>query len=160
MTTEIEWISLQKVLTEAADYLTITAKSYLPDNYEIRENIKFVLGVGSRQFEIDFSAPDYWKYINDGRRPGKQPPTEEITKWIKKREITPLPAKNGSVPTVESLSYLIARKIGKKGIKGNRFYDLTIDEFKKEFDQRIADAVTEDLSRHIDKILSPLTGME
>lgn len=158
MSSKIEWTSLQKVLIEATDYLTIAAKNRLPSNYAIREDIKFELSVGSKLYEINFSAPEYWKYINDGRRPGKQPPTDEIARWIKKRDITPLPGKNNKVPSINSLAYLIARKIGKYGTKGNKFYDLTIEEFEKEFSERIADAVTEDLSRHIDKILSPIAG--
>lgn len=52
---------------------------------------------------------NYIMTLEDGRRPGKQPPTEPILKWVQERGITP------SDISQESLAFLIARKIGREG---------------------------------------------
>ncbi len=52
-------------------------------------------------------------YIN-GRRPGRQPPSEAILQWIKQKGIA---ARTGNEISLSNLAYLIARKIAKKGWK-------------------------------------------
>lgn len=163
------WLKLTEVLEEATEFLTYAAKSRLPGDYAIRENIKFVLNIDNDSFTIDFHAPDYWKYVDGGRRPGKFPPVNSLISWIRnsltrKRNITPralpssktsVPPTNG-VPTIDQLAFLIGRKISKEGIKGNGFYELTVEEFKKEFTDKIEDAITEDISNQLDEFLASL----
>lgn len=54
-------------------------------------------------------AEDYIDYLVYGRSPGKFPPKEPILKWISDKGITP----DGI--SVNSLAYLIQRKIAQKG---------------------------------------------
>lgn len=54
------------------------------------------------------SAPDYL----NGRKPGKQPPSEAIEQWLKTKGIAASVEKEISTG---SLAYLIARKIGREG---------------------------------------------
>lgn len=156
------WLKLTEVLEEATEFLTYAAKSRLPGDYAIRENIKFVLNIDNDSFAIEFRAPDYWKYVDGGRRPGKFPPVDSLISWIRKRNITPrpLPSSKTSVPssppTINQLAFLIGRKISKEGVKGNRFYELTVEEFKKDFTQKIEDAITEDISNQLDEFLAPI----
>ena len=157
------WLKLTEVLEEATEFLTYAAKSRLPGDYSIRENIKFVLNIDNDSFTIDFHAPDYWKYVDGGRKPGKFPPVNSLISWIRKRNITPraLPSSKTSVPstppTINQLAFLIGRKISREGIKGNRFYELTVEEFKKEFTQKIEDAITEDIENQLDEFLTPIS---
>lgn len=151
----LEWTHLRKALEGATSYLLDRARSHLPDNYALRDNISFVLNIGSDEFTITFNAPDYWKYVNDGRRPGKMPPIESLISWISRRNITPK-AYNGKLPSINSLAFLIARKIGRDGTKGNQFLDLTIDEFESAFRNQIADAITKDIADHVDEFLKPI----
>lgn len=153
------WLKLTEVLEEATEFLTYAAKSRLPGDYAIRENIKFVLNIDNDSFTINFHAPTYWKYVDGGRRPGKFPPVDSLISWIRKRNINPrpLPSSKTSVPpTINQLAFLIGRKISKEGIKGNKFYELTVEEFKKEFTQKIEDAITEDIENQLDEFLTPL----
>jgi hypothetical protein len=57
----------------------------------------------------ELSGASYYYFLVHGRRPGKQPPIDNILAWIKKKGIE---AKDISE---RSLAFLIARKIGKLG---------------------------------------------
>ena len=62
-------------------------------------------------YQISTNMPEYAKYVNSGRKPGKQPPLKAIVEWCKRKNIT------------QKASYPIARKIGLKGIKPTNFMD-------------------------------------
>ena len=66
-------------------------------------------------FEVIFTLQDYWKYVENGRRPGKFPPVDAIKNWIQIKPVVPR-AINGKVPSTDQLAYLIGRKIAIKGI--------------------------------------------
>mgnify|MGYP002520615516 CR=1 FL=1 len=153
---DIKWNRLESVLREGADYLTNAAKSGLPADYELRDNIKFELKIGDKDYVIEFSAPDYWKYVNGGRKPGKYPPPDQIARWISKKNIVPGADRTGRIPSIGSLAFLIGRKISREGVRGNRFYDLAIEDFEKSFTEKIADAITEDVSNQLDEFLKPI----
>lgn len=57
---------------------------------------------------VIYSTEKYFTVLETGRKPGKQPPTEPIRKWIKSKGIA-------TDISEKSLAYLIARKIGKEG---------------------------------------------
>lgn len=61
------------------------------------------------------SLPDYWYYVDNGRKPGNMPPISAIMNWIDVKPINPYSV-GGHIPTKKSLAYLIARKIGRDGI--------------------------------------------
>lgn len=67
------------------------------------------MAVSATDEQGDLSGNDYWYYTVHGRAPGKQPPPETIVAWITKRGINP----NGI--SINSLAYLIGRKIGQIG---------------------------------------------
>lgn len=60
---------------------------------------------------------NYLDYLIAGRRPGKQPPTSAIRKWIDLKPVARFRDKKGRFITKDSQAFLIARSIGKKGIK-------------------------------------------
>jgi hypothetical protein len=53
----------------------------------------------------------------EGRKPGKQPPTTAIEKWLQEQGIANLVAKEQSV---SGLAYVIARKIAREGWKPDK----------------------------------------
>lgn len=77
-------------------------------------------------FSVIFNLPDYWKYVENGRRAGKQPPLEAILNWIIVKPIVPR-AINRRVPTTKQLAFLIARKIGREGIPPTHALNNTIN---------------------------------
>lgn len=59
------------------------------------------------------TAPYAW-YVIFGRAPGKMPPIDSLVSWVAKK-IAPAPSK------LRSVAFLVARKIGRKGMKPNDF---------------------------------------
>ena len=127
-------------------------------HYELSKKISFTLQVNDTLFEIEFNAPEYWKYANYGRGPGKFPPLDKIEDWIKRRKIAPYPTKSGSVPTRKQLAYLIGRKIAKEGFKGSGFLEKSLKEQEDYWEERISDAIYEDIQLQIMEWLSPFRG--
>lgn len=102
---------------------------------------------------ISISLEEYWRYIEYGRRPGKMPPLDVIEKWIKVKQILPRPLtlKSGKsvVPTIPQLSFLIARKIGRDGIRPRPFFKQSFEEAKREFLHIIEEAVLADIKESL-----------
>lgn len=81
---------------------------------------------------VIYSTEKFFTVLETGRKPGKQPPTDPIRKWIESKGIaTDISSK--------SLAYLIARKIGRegsllhrKGGKSGVISDFINDKYIKE----------------------------
>lgn len=65
--------------------------------------------VAAQEDEGELSGADYYYYLVNGRRPGKQPPPESILAWMQSKGI------HGDYISDKSLAYLIGRKIGQLG---------------------------------------------
>lgn len=75
-------------------------------------SVDFKLTIKDGEIELHFIALDYWINIEEGRKPNsKMPKVEEIRKWMITR----------GIPDKPGLAFVIARSIGKKGIKPNPF---------------------------------------
>ena len=152
----MKWNHLQKALETYSMYLLSAARNNMPQYYELKDKISFKVDVSGNLFEVTFNAPEYWKYANYGRRPGKMPPVSAIEEWITRRRIVPEP--NTSTPNVTSLAYVIARKIGREGTIGTNFLEKSLDEQKEYWMSTISAAIGEDINEGIDEWLSPLGG--
>jgi len=81
---------------------------------------------GNRKFPVTFagdsitiSLPDYYLYIDKGRKAGaKMPPVKFIAIWIKRKK---LPIPDGM--DIVSLAWAISKSIAKNGIKPRPFLD-------------------------------------
>lgn len=163
----MKWNHLQKALETYSMYLLSATRNNMPQYYELKDKISFKVDVSGNIFEVTFNAPEYWKYANYGRRPGKMPPVsakgeqkkkdqETIEEWITRRQI--VPESNTSTPNATSLAYAIARKIGREGTKGTKFLEKSLDEQKEYWMSTISSAIGEDILEEIDSWLSPLGG--
>lgn len=135
-------------------YLLQASRNNMPTYYELKDKINFVMNVNGNFYEIEFNAPSYWKYANDGRRPGKMPPVNIISDWVKRRNITPYALKNGKLPTMNQLAYVIARKISNEGFDGIHFLEKSIDEQKTYWDDKISSAIADDIVIELDSWFS------
>lgn len=82
-----------------------------------------------RMIKISLNLEPYWKYLENGRKPGKMPPVEKILQWVKVKPVLPR-ERNGKVPTQKQLAFLIARKIGREGTKPTHLLQKTMDDMK------------------------------
>lgn len=101
---------------------------------------------------LELLAADYLEIVDKGRKPGKQPPTKALDKWVVRRGIAPR-TKNGKFISRDSIKFLIARSIGKNGIKGINVVKKTIDEIYSNKEKLLVKAAQEDLNEMIDKIM-------
>lgn len=152
----MKWNHLQKALETYNTYLLSAARNNMSQYYELKDKISFKVDVSGKLSEVTFNAPEYWKYANYGRPPGKIPPVSAIEEWITRRRI--VPESNTSTPNATSLAYAIARKIGRKGTKGTKFLEKSLDEQKEYWMSTISSAISEDILEGIDDWLSPLGG--
>ena len=149
----MNWNNLKKCLEEYSMYLLQAARNNMPTYYELKDKIKFVMNVNGNFYEIEFNAPSYWKYANDGRRPGKMPPVNVIADWVKRRNITPYALKNGKLPTTDQLAFAIAKKIGRDGTTGIHFLEKSVTEAENYFVSKISDAITEDIKENLNFLI-------
>lgn len=122
---------------------------------KLYDSLKYTVKGTAGIYEIDITLQDYWKYIENGRQPGKWPPVNAIKEWIKIKPVTPFPTSNLKLPTVEQLTYLIGRKIKEKGIKARPLLASAIDTLMDEFESAVGDAIDADIDIILD---SAFTG--
>ena len=87
-----------------------------------------------------------WKYIeviSGGREPGKKaPPVGKIMEWIDaKRGI------NVKSNRKKSLAFIIAKRIGERGIKGNNMLTDIKNQFAPRIDEDLANIIQEEITR-------------
>jgi len=98
---------------------------------------------------LEILALPYFENVMEGRKPGsKQPPISAIIPWVKKRNIKVKGAK-----TPEQSAFVIARSIGRKGIKPVKEIRKVIDDIYSKKEQLLAKAASEDIIDLIDKLL-------
>lgn len=106
------------------------------------------------------TAQDYWKYIEYGRKPGKMPPSNKLGKdWQLSQKIDARkviaeiniksnpkakPRRLSFDAATKQLSFIIARSIGRKGLKPRPYVDRVLN------DGRIAQ-LTKDLAKVMSK---------
>ena len=114
---------------------------------------------------LTLNLEEYWKYIEEGRKAGKQParkkmpPITEIRKWIDKKNIIPRPIrlKSGKEfsPTRNTLAFLISRSILKNGFKTaippKPFFKTSLQTAKEMFIDKIKEALVKDLIMIVNK---------
>ena len=98
-------------------YTTNTKKSTLSNSLNF--NVK-VYPSGS--LEMDFNAVDYMPYVEEGRKPGKMPPTSAIVEWIKIKPLKLRDSKTGKFKAktkanINSAAFGIAMSIKEYGIE-------------------------------------------
>jgi hypothetical protein len=102
--------------------------------------------------EIVVEMADYWKYVNDGRRPGKYAPLDSIKDWIKAKGLKGRNKKTGRFITNESFAWGINTNIKKFGIAPTYFYDTAFINFEKYFEDEAVQALGIDVETFFEKV--------
>ena len=146
-----------KALTEFGQKIVDNYKAELEAcNYQdgqLYRTLSYSVKMENSSWLISISLEEYWKYIEYGRRPGKMPPLDVIEKWINVRQIIPhsMTLKSGKtvIPSVKQLSFLIARKISRDGIRPRPFFKQSFESAKREFLRIIEEAVLADIKESL-----------
>lgn len=152
----IEFKHLQEALAQYAQAITDMYKQNLEDSGRratgsLITSVSSNVVVNGNEFAIDLQLEDYWKYVENGRGPGKFPPPDKILQWIRVKPILPQPMSNGKLPTEKQLAFLIGRKIANEGFEGTNDLDNTMEEV--DYEQIIVDALDADILGCIDEIM-------
>lgn len=112
-------------------------------------SVTYMVKNGNNIFEVQLSLEDYWKYVENGRKPGKWPPISAIEKWIEIKPVIPRPMKNGKLPTTQQLAFLIARKIGLEGIQPRPLLQQSVEEVWDVMKEFLEEALAKDVENEI-----------
>lgn len=100
-------------------------------------------------YDLYLSLQDYWKYVENGRQPGKFPPMDVIRQWIQVKPVIP-DARTGKLPTIDQLTFLISRSIAINGIQPKNYLENILREF--EYDPQFYEAISKDIEGNVDLI--------
>ena len=150
--TELEFKKFaDKVIHRAKFYLKRRKKNTKEANLSksLDYDLKVYPGGG---LELGFKAADYFPYVEEGRKPGKMPPVSKIAKWIKIKPIKLRDLKTGKFikkdkSNVNSVAYLIARKIGAYGVKPTWFFRDAFKMHYKRINKDIIAAYAKDVEK-------------
>lgn len=154
----IRWDNLQRVLGEFA----VELRNRYQDNLirdgkiaggDLLNNAEYKVESGDRSVEVSLRLEDYWKWVEDGRGPGKFPPPDRIMEWIRVKPVIP-DNRNGRLPTERQLAFLIGRKISEEGIKPGHQLREAMSDIMGEFESRIDEAISRDIDAGFDILFS------
>lgn len=102
------------------------------------------------KISVGIKAVDYFEYVDSGRRKGaKPPPSDAIVKWMKVKGIKGRNPKTGKFIPQKSAAFLIARSIGKNGIKPVFAIKKSLRKLKSLQAKLLTDAAVEDMTKMI-----------
>lgn len=123
---------------------------------ELYNSIQYEVVRDGDLMNLNILGLEYFKWVDQGRPPGKQPPMQNILSWITAKGIRPntgsgIKARYIGLPRGDkSLAFLIARKIGLEGLKATNILSTTIEQ--------VTDPLTLDLSDIITKEITAIIG--
>ena len=142
--------SLEQAIKDYTAELLANYTAQMPDDWQIKSSISFKVEKKSEfAYLISINLPEYWKYIEYGRRPGKQPPLGKIASWIEIKQIAPDTTRR--VPDLQRLAFVIARKIGREGLPAHNYMQNAFDKTSLE---GVAEAVLQNIKNELHKIMN------
>lgn len=148
----MEYPRLQQELTTIADELVSEYRTRLLERSFIKtgflaDSIHQNIFSGDDIHQIKLSLFSYWKYVERGRGPGKQPPLDAIDKWVQLSDMANVAAEEGM--TTRQLAFLIARKIGREGTEGKHIFYMIFESHLDDWVSRIRTAVMQDVGNDV-----------
>ena len=96
--------------------------------------------------QCSLSLAPYWKYVENGRRPGRFPPVDNILDWVKAKPQLVRPNRlDRKEISQKQLAFLVARKIATKGIQPGNQLSEAMDIAYVRWKDRIDAAITADI---------------
>ena len=125
---------------------------------QLINSISTEIKVGSDTFEVVLNVVDYFRYVEEGRKPGKFPPVDKILSWIRVKPVIPRPI-NGKLPTEQQLAFLIGRKIATEGIEAGHQLRDTVQAINAEFIPKLEAALQEDFDAYVIKVYDKIGNL-
>jgi hypothetical protein len=94
--------------------------------------------------ELIVEMPDYYFFIEQGRRPGRYPPLRVIDRWaVQKRGLKSIRDEKGRFIPRKTQVFLMARSIAKYGFAGTPFLENAVQAVLPTIVEKMGDAVAE-----------------
>lgn len=154
----IKWTNLQRVLGEYGQALRNQYQDNLIRDGKIASgkllnSVEYEVRFDERAIWLQLRLEDYYKWVENGRQPGKFPPPDKILEWIRIKPIIP-DNRTGKLPTEQQLAFLIGRKIAEEGIEpGNQLHQ-AIDDTWGHWEDKIDEAIAMDVEDSLELIFS------
>ena len=162
------------VVQQSRSNLTKAKKNNTKDLYN---SISFKVTTNAQGFSVQFFMDNYGTFVDKGvsgtqtKRTFKdyksktikspysyknskghsQPPSSALDKWVVRKGIAPRDA-SGKFMSRKSITFLIARSIGRKGIQGISFFQKPLGLGLKQFGKDLLGSVKEDIINSITTI--------
>lgn len=155
---EIKFTNLERALKALGGdivgrYRKNLSKYNINASGNLSRNTTSIFVIKGDVYEVDLSLPDYWKYVENGRKPGKFPPIDKILEWIRIKPVLPRPMANGKLPTEKQLTFLISRKIALEGIQPRPVLKETLSYLDSKINRMISTALERDIENNDTKYL-------
>ena len=137
---------------------------------KLEDSIKFEVITTPDGFTVQFFMSSYGQFVDKGvsgtqtkrtfkdykgkviktpysyknRKGHSQPPSKALDKWVVKKGIAPRDA-SGKFMSRKSITFLIARSIGRKGIQGISFFQKPLGLGLNQFGKELLGSVKEDI---------------
>jgi len=125
----------------------------------LEKSLKYRLQIKGQNINVSVyakgKASQYFLARENGRKAGKQPPVDAILEWMRIKPIKLRDKESGKFkkPTEalkRQVAFLIARKIGKQGMKGWHAFDYAMENIWDEYEAKIIYAYGKDFGASLD----------
>ena len=125
----------------------------------LEKSLAYRLKIKGKSIDISVyakgKASQYFLARENGRKPGKQPPVSAILDWMRIKPIKLRDKESGKFqkPTEalkKQVAFLIARKIGRDGIKGWHAFDYAMENIWDEYEAKVVEAYGKDFNATIE----------
>jgi hypothetical protein len=102
--------------------------------------------------ELIVELPDYYYFVEQGRKPGRFPPLDVIRNWARiKKEVPQFRDKKGRFISNESRAFLIGRSIATYGFGATPFIDNAVNDVLPQITKKLGDAAATFLQKAINE---------
>ena len=131
----------------------------------LEKSLAYRLKIKGKAIDISIyakgKASQYFLARENGRKPGKQPPVDAILDWMRLKPIKLRDKESGKFkkPTEalkRQVAFLIARKIGKEGIKGWHAFDYAMENIWDEYEAKVVEAYGKDFNAVLENQLKDI----
>lgn len=159
---EVKVPQVEALLNEYGQRLVAALDAALPRTAdatgELRQSIHFTIRRFGISYRFELLLADYYKWVDEGRKPGKMPPRDAILKWLKDKRFvlregrlqtktkgSKLKKVSDDMQLANRIAFLIQRKIGRFGTKPTNFYSSTVPEWVADLKREIPKALKRDV---------------
>jgi hypothetical protein len=107
----------------------------------------------SENNEIIVKMLDYWRFVNDGREPGKYVPLKPLMEWIRAKGWNRDPKGRFKKFNIKGAAFGVSTNIKKFGIEPTYFYDKAFQKFEEKFADDAVRALGIDITNFFQKVV-------